>query len=291
MDSATLIERYLLGVATASEIQELDRSLATDPELRRQYISAATIDAGLREVALERLAAPALAPAASASARWRPLTAAAAGIAFGILGASMVWAYAVPLVQRMREQRLPCISDGLADAAGKLARGFPRRANQWAGDLTKTAQGAPMLRLSANANRQLGYVWRIIDFSAHNLPISGKSCQLEVMASFAAPASAPASHYQIRLAAFRQEPEELRAIWNNEPMLFDQVLQHIGRNVHTAAGDAAWHDVRAALDIPPGTRSLLICLGAGNSDATQPRQGHFLDAVQARFVVRDAFQN
>jgi hypothetical protein len=295
MEPSQLIQRYLLGRATESEIQELDRLLATDPVLRRQFVSEALVESGLREMALERLAVPA--PATPASARWRSLTAAAAGIAFGILSASMVWAYAMPLAQRMKEQRFPCITDSLEDAARKPLGGFPRQANQWAGDLSMTgenggdvrpAEGSNMVRLSPNARRQFGYVWRIIDLSEQNLPLSGKSCRLEVLASYAATATAPASQYQIRLAAFRQAPEELRAIWNNEPLLFDQVLQHIGRNVHTMAGDTSWQEVRAALDIPPGTRSLVICLGAGNSDPAQSRQDRFLDAVQARLVVQDA---
>jgi hypothetical protein len=305
MEPNELIQRYLLGRATDSEIQELDRFLATDPVLRRQLISEASLDSGLREMALERFAvpAPSLTPAPSASGRWprwprwRPLTAAAAGIALGVLSASMVWAYAVPLAQRMKEQRIPFITDSLEDAALTPVRGFPRRANQWAGDLSiaagsgsdvRPAKGKSVARLAPNGNRRLGYVWRIIDLSEYNLPLASKSCRIEVLASYTASAPAPESQYQIRLAAFSQAPEELRAIWNNEPLLFDTVLQHIGRNVHTTAGDTAWHEVRAALDIPPGTRSLVICLGAGNSDPAQPRQGHFLDAVQARFVVRDA---
>jgi hypothetical protein len=288
MDSATLLQRYLLGQATEAEIQDINRMLAADPSLRRQFISEAAIESGLREVALERLSVstPTTAPPPVRRwLRWRPLTAAAAGIAFGVFSASMLWAYAMPMAQRMKEQRIPYSTDKLENAAQQPVRGFPRRANQWTGDLSKETG---MVRLSPNANRRLGYVWRIIDLSEHKLPLSSKSCQMEVTAAFTAPATAPASQYQIRLAAFRQAPEDLRAIWNNEPLLFDQVLQHIGRNIHIKAGDTAWHGVRATLDIPPDTRSLLICLGAGNSDPAEPKQGHFLDAVQTSFVVRDA---
>jgi len=293
MDHTERIQQYLHGRASESEVQELDRLLATDPALRRQLISEAAIESGLREMALERVAVP----APPASGRWRPVTAAAAGIAFGIFSTSVVWAFAVPLTHRAKEHQVPLLTDRVEDAARSPVRGFPRQANQWAGDLSIAARsggdGQPaeekcMVRPSPNATRRLGYVWRIIDLSEHNLPLSSKSCWLEVLASYTASAPAPESQYQIRLAAFREAPEELRAIWNNEPLLFDKVLQHIGRNVHTTAGDTAWHEVRAALDIPPGTRSLVICLGAGNSDPAQPRQGHFLDAVQARFVVQDA---
>lgn len=58
MDSKDLIRRYLLGDATNDEIRELDRRLAADSDLRRQLVFEAGNDAGLREIALERMAEP-----------------------------------------------------------------------------------------------------------------------------------------------------------------------------------------------------------------------------------------
>ncbi len=57
MDSNELIYRYLNGEADAEEVARLDGLLASDPELRRRLIEEARMDAGLREVALERTAA------------------------------------------------------------------------------------------------------------------------------------------------------------------------------------------------------------------------------------------
>lgn len=58
MDPRELMHRYLLGEITESEVQELDRLLAADPELRREFVLAAATDTGLREVAFERAVEP-----------------------------------------------------------------------------------------------------------------------------------------------------------------------------------------------------------------------------------------
>ena len=55
MNSQELIQRYLLGEVTSAEVRELDRLLANDPRLRSKLILAASTDAGLREIALERM--------------------------------------------------------------------------------------------------------------------------------------------------------------------------------------------------------------------------------------------
>lgn len=58
MDPNTLVHRYLIGEATPAEVRELDQLLAKDPGLRRKLIFEAGNDAGLREIALERMAEP-----------------------------------------------------------------------------------------------------------------------------------------------------------------------------------------------------------------------------------------
>lgn len=47
------IERYLLGLADAAEIAELESALATEPELRQAYLEAVRLDANLRDLAQE----------------------------------------------------------------------------------------------------------------------------------------------------------------------------------------------------------------------------------------------
>ncbi len=85
MNPTERIQRYLTGVATGTEIEELDRLLAKDPALRRKLIAEAGTDAGLRAIALERASQPLPATKRrSGWLQWRPLAAAAAAIVLGM---------------------------------------------------------------------------------------------------------------------------------------------------------------------------------------------------------------
>ena len=90
MDAHELIHRYLMGEATADEVAELDRLLASDPALRRKLIFEAGTDAGLREIALERVAAPVSAERKIISPIFRPVAWIAAAAAVVLL-ATLTW--------------------------------------------------------------------------------------------------------------------------------------------------------------------------------------------------------
>ena len=47
MDAKSLIHRYLLGDITEDEVNQLDRLLADDSQLRREFVLAAATDASL----------------------------------------------------------------------------------------------------------------------------------------------------------------------------------------------------------------------------------------------------
>jgi hypothetical protein len=219
------------------------------------------------------------------------------GLVFGIFGPSVVWAYAVPTAGRTIERKVTVFAEGFEESQMTPGRGFPIGANRWTGDLSSPvgadadvtpSEGSRMVRLTHPPKRRLGYAWRIVDLAEHPATATAKSLRLEVAASFNTPGPARPSRYQIRLAAFSQEPSAVREIWNNEPVLFDTVLQHVGRNVLTKPSDTGWQTVNASMQIPPGTRSVVISLAAGETDSTTLPAEHFLDDVQARFVITQA---
>jgi len=87
------------------------------------------------------------------------------------------------------------------------------------------------------------------------------------------------------LGLFSQEPEAVRPIWNDHELLFDTVLGHVGRNYTTAPGDqTGWRTLRATIEVPPRTRSIVISLGAGNDKPGPTTSDHFVDAVRVRLV-------
>ena len=58
MSQSTLASR--IGDVSEAEANELDRLLAANPELRKEFVIAAATDAGLRELAIQRAAEPVL---------------------------------------------------------------------------------------------------------------------------------------------------------------------------------------------------------------------------------------
>ena len=129
------------------------------------------------------------------------------------------------------------------------------------------------------------YTRYIIDLDEHPKANADRVRSVEVEASFATSNPKESSTFQIRLGLFSQEPEAVRPIWNDHELLFDTVLGHVGRNYTTVPGDqAGWHKLRAMIEVPPGTRSIVISLGAGNDEPGSTTSDHFVDAVRVRLV-------
>ena len=303
-----LIDRHLLGELSAEEGHELEASLAARREAREDFRLRCNVDAALRteaEALVEDCEPGAIAPSRREKVTtgrfhwvsWRPWPAAAAGLAFGILSATIVWAYALPGAKRPAERVIPVLAEGFENADLPPARGFPKVANEWSGDLSvpvpadaevAPVEGIRMMRLTPPNRRKFSYAWRIVD--VHEFPVLqiGETCRLEVSAAFNAPGPGRPLRYQVRLAAFSQEPEAIRKIWNDEPMLFDTVLQHVGRNLLPPADARGWQTVGATMEIPPGTRSIVISLGATEADAVGEPKTYYLDDVRVRFVSAQA---
>lgn len=89
MTNEDLIQLYLRGEASDAEIQELDEILLHDPKLRSLLISEIGTDAGLRQIAFERLADPVTTPHKSTPA-YRPLLFAIAAGVIGVL-TTLTW--------------------------------------------------------------------------------------------------------------------------------------------------------------------------------------------------------
>ncbi len=225
---------------------------------------------------------------------WSPLTAATAGVVFGILGASMVWAYALPTVKRTFERTVAIVSESFEDADWRPTRSFPIQANQWCGDLSapinavagvNPAEGDRMVRLTSQNQQKFGYARHIVDVADLPTPAVGETWKLNVAAQFNSLESTHSHLYQVRLAAFSQEPAAIRDIWNDESVLFDTVLHHVSRNMHAQPGEVGWQSVRATMEIPAGTRCVVISLGASDRNSANSQAEHYLDDVQASLVI------
>ena len=287
-----LMRRYLEGVASQEETQELESLIVKDAGVRQDFLRYAHLDSALAGVRRSQLSV--VAPRRSVWLSWRPLTAAAAGVAFGIFGASMVWAYAVPIANRVVKRTIAVLSEGFEDSQFTPHRRFPTEANQWSGDLVASVEaeeevtpleGNRMMRLTLKPSRELSHAWRIVYLADFPELAHAETRRLEVSAAFNTPEPAGALRYRVRLASFGQEPTALREIWSDESVIFDTMIEQVVRNVWTQPDDRGWQTVQACLEIPPGTRSIVISLAAGATDPDQPPEVHYLDDVRARFVI------
>ena len=296
MNPNELIQHYLHGEATDAEVAELDRLLASDRALRRKLIVETGIDAGLCEIARERASQPSVVvPRRSVWLSWRPLTAAAAGIAFGMFCTSVVFAYAVPRMRVDRHRVVPLFIERFEDVKAVFGRGFPNDADGWSGDFDEVVstdgaispkEGQHMARLAPIAGRKFCAAERIVDLAKFPLISGTESRMVEVTASFHGMDSEWADRNQIRLAAFAEAPKDVKAIWNSDSRL-DQVLQHLGRTVTMKPGEHGWQTLKVSMEIPTGARSLVIHLGAGVADDARPKTLHYIDDVRAQFVITE----
>jgi hypothetical protein len=221
------------------------------------------------------------------------ITTVAAGILIGVFSASLVWAFAIPLVNPPQRESREIVFESFEDPEMKLLERFPTNANQWFGrvfsvpgeDGMPAVRGTRVGKFDTWPESKFTYARYLIDLDEY--PEAGEEYvrSLEVQASFFTSNPEESSVFQIRLGAFSQEPGAVRSIWNNQEILFDNILQHVGRNHKTKPGQQpGWHKLRATIEIPPGARSVVISLGAGNVDPDTPASDHYVDAVRVHLV-------
>ena len=294
-----LVSACLDGHASEAQLQRLNHLLRTDPLCLDAYLELAdihsclTLDESLRPEPLQPASVDKLPPShgRSAPVSLRPLQSAAAGLVLGLLSASAVWAYALPKTRLDAGRAIPILSDGFEDAAQRPEPGFPTKTGVWFGDLTNSTipevcppkEGIHVVCLPPSVRQNFSYAFRIFDLSEYELPSATGTYALEVSASFRGTNTNEADRYQIRLAAFREEPAAIKPLWNGGT-LFDYLLKHVARTVNAPEGNSEWRTLRESIEIPSGTRCIVVALAAGMTSETAPKTLHFLDDVQIRFV-------
>ena len=296
LDSA--IDAYLENRLSESEVEELSALIEESAEARERYWEMASIH-GLLEESLQSASlkavtseAPVIPMKPKFGARWNSIASAVAGLMVGVFGATMLWAYkgSAPKAE-LREEVL--FESFESNEPVALVSRFPDRAGEWFGNLTtglppmegsEPERGDSVAKFTPNPDRKYSYARYIIDVEGLPLSKFAQSPQLEVKASFASGQEVLPARYQIRLAAFSQTPDEVRAIWNHEAVLFETVLQHTARNFVAKPGTLGWKKLVSRIDLPTGTRSVVISLGVAGPVGSSSSGSHYLDAVRARLV-------
>jgi hypothetical protein len=145
-----LIDRHLNGTLDDAGRQELEHRLLHSASDRARFWQLAETHVLVHEGVQRRLASAsdAAVPGGTAdSARatppawqrgqwlqWRPLTAAAAGLALGVFCASAAWAYVSPGLPKFVKHVLAVANAGFEDDVTPLPNGVPVRYGVWSGD-------------------------------------------------------------------------------------------------------------------------------------------------------------
>ena len=294
-----LLNRYLNGNLSEEDARALSTQIEESAEVRERYWELASIH-GMVEQTMQSVSLQATTGKESAEPERRPrvsglsrIKIGIAGLAIGVFSASVVWAFKLPQDNQPQPKIQEIVSEGFENPEQNFKRRFPFEAGKWFGDIssisadqaTSSASGVRVAQFLDNPKTKFAYARYLIDLESYAEVYPTHTRSLRVDTSFFASNLDQSSVFQISLAAFSQVPQDIARIWNDSEVLFDQVLQHVGRNHITKPGqDSEWHKLGASIEIPPGTRSVVISLGAGMVDSNADKSNHYLDDIRVSLV-------
>ncbi len=291
-----LIDALIEGDITEADFLRLEAEMSIDPAARKAYFDRVALTQALTA---EATAASAMKAVPKMKPQrlwlsWRPLTAAAAGLVFGLFSATMVFGYGSQLKVRIQTLLL----ESFEEAQMPLGRGVPRRVEMWSGDLlsvesgaVKAAAGQRMVVLPPVPKKKFSYAFRSLDLTRIAPLGATETQQIEVTARFHAAKKAMRDRYQIRLAAFAEDAEGAREIWVGD-LINEMALMHVVKTVKMEPDAEGWVTVRSLIDVPAEARVLLVSLAAGlpgdPKKNSAPEAAHYLDDVQVRLITQES---
>jgi hypothetical protein len=286
-----LMRLYLDGVASLEETQELESLIVKDASVRQDFLRYTHLDSALAGVRRSQPSAVASRPSVWLS--WRPLTAAAAGIMFGMLCTSVVFGF---VGQRQVEKKTPLavVQPSFEDAQMPLAKGFPPAPSLWTGDVAKVVpaengvtpkDGHHMLRMETTVYGKPVLFPRLYQIIA--LPPSGSELrEIEVSASFASADPSGSPHYTVRAYAVNEAPERLGPDWFARHWFVqqDEAIASAETGFENPPGSTDWQSIGLRMQVPGKARCLVVFFGVKNQAKSQAKKPHYLDAVKVSFV-------
>lgn len=243
---------------------------------------------------------------------WRPLTAAAAGILFGLFSASIVLGFG--FAGRSLEKVVSLLRESFESGPAPLVTGIPQELNLWSGDYSeivekhegvKPKDGTKMVRLlrsdydgrlSSKPSRQ-GDLMRVVDVRPFLREVNGGELVITLSALFNAVPFLAGERYDgvVSLYALGQLG------FTEESLLEDALAHSVGLCRPLDRDPATWQSASARLLLPPGTEMVLLKVSfspmplGGESLFPLPDHitfaGHFVDDVRASIRIRNAAPN
>lgn len=291
----TLIDDCLEGRLSEPDAAKLSTHLEQSTEARARYWEAASIH-GLLESSLQTASlrvitgqASAIAPKTTRWPTWRPLTAAAAGIVFGMFCTSVVFGF---VVQRGMEKKAPLavFEPSFEDAQMPVAKGFPGGSAHWGGDEARVVmaengiqakEGKFMLRLEASPKGSPRIVYQVLDLTSLPSGSGGEMREIEITASFAAADADASVRYMLRAFAASEAREHLDAAWFERR---DEAIASATRGLDALPGEQGWQTFGLRIQVPRNARSLVLFFGVRTPDKALAMVPHYLDDVQVSLI-------
>ncbi len=241
--------------------------------------------------------------------RWlarRPLTAAAAGLMIGLLGASLVFAYVAPSLGKATT----LLQESFESGPSPLVAGVPQEVGRWSGDFTevvseqegvKPETGKKMLRfLRADYEGKvkpegsyISEVYQLIDLRPYQREFADGGAVVQLSAAFNAFAFPVEEAFGCSVSLHAMDAEmALSGVTQMSDMFLTDCLAMARNNrMKVDRHPATWQRLSAELRLPPGAEYLLIRIGLEHSNKTQRRvnfDGHYLDDVRLTLARRAA---
>jgi hypothetical protein len=296
-----LIDTLLEGDISEADLLRVEAELSINPAARKAYFDRVALSQALTEEAksLQTKQASTVTKHRTIWLQWRPLTAAAAGLVFGMFCTSVVFGF---VAQRAAVNRTPLpVFDPSFEGMKPLDKGLPHNAEQWGVRSARIVsvengvsplQGQHMLRMEPillneqDANRY-SHAYQVLDLRSQHLEAASGTMEVQVAASFCALPSEVKARYVIRVVALNEPPETATEnFWSKTE---DAGVVSLTQRFATMAGDGGWHLFSVKMPLPQGVQSLIIVLTATSPKGEAiPAPVSYLDDLRVDLLTSEA---
>ena len=236
-------------------------------------------------------------PRQSRKAPWgvsSPLTAAAAGLVFGLFSASMVFAYAVPRAVAMATRLSALVDGSFENADESLPSGLPEAFGVWsgkeAGQVRVDALDEARVLRFVECKRGPSAIYQLVDLRSLRIDPNEGEAKLVLSARIRddRPEVGDPFRFSMQLYLFSGSPDSLRKDWRDAR----KEAISLGSAVLESRGGTpkSWRELSAKTLLPPGADFALIQIGVLDTGAFPQKSAtfgeQFADDVQLTLTTQ-----
>lgn len=307
MDTHELIRRTVDGTASAEDFQTLQTRMLNEAEARRQYARYANLHSALgdgrltmRHQVVQRIAPSAFKPVSWL--QWRPITAAAAGIVFGMFCTSVVFGYVMPLARSL------ILLEESFEGASPLASKVVLEPGVWRGDQAVTVSaeqevnpvgGQRMLRFlrqdhqgkARGAGSHIADVYRLIDLRGHRRDVAQGDVVAQASASVNATPFSEEEKFGCAITLFALDADSVPESASYIGTALESESNAMARSSRTKLDrePASWQRLTTEMRLPANTDYIVVRLHISqsfDSNGAPVFTGSYADDVRVTLTRR-----